>query len=213
MIVIKTLEKCISIDGTLVPKNSREVSLISNGALVGNVNTPEAIKLIVNECEIDGEIVTRLDTLIDYLAENLFIDGGVTSEWVTEQIINAQLEGEEIDLSVYLRRAEFTPYKNKVDQLSDILGLKIHLEEVNSVDGVWRVNFPDGKFSKPPFVMAMAVNTDASGTNRANFASLDRNTTATSASGVTKRCTSAGLLAAMEMVTTDCPVKVIAIEV
>ena len=344
---IVTYENTVRIDDTAIPKNGFIVRKLANVVRLDYLNTSETIDIRLANTFIDGVQATSLEQIFEYFIEQGFTNGGVTSEWVTEQIINAQLEGEEIDLSIYAKKtdlnplnsnittlqngkvdkttynsyistndtnvtnlqnnklnsvlfnsyksttdaellrldsvklniSDWTPYKNKVDalntqtelnlqfaqiaesireldeekvnrneldntyvnyttfdnqndlnafnfatktqlnnyvllsQLGDFGSLKVYTTQVNAVSGVWECTFPSGKFTNPPFVIAVALNDDSTSKNRANFASLDRGTTATQCKGIAKSCVSGGVLVAMEMGNTDCPVNIIAIGV
>jgi len=295
---IVTYENTVRIDDTTIPKNGFIVRKLANAVRLDYLSTAETIDIKLANTFIDGVPATSLEQIFQYFIEQGFTNGGVTSEWVTEQIINAQLEGEEIDLSIYAKKtdlnplnsnisnlqsnklniSDWTPYKNKVDALNtqtelnlqfaqiadsireldeekvnrnelsneyvsydvfdnqnllnsnnfalktqlndyalksdipDALNLRIYTTVVSSSDGVWSVTFPTGKFTQPPLVFATAIGNSGSSSNRANFASVDQGVTTTSATGIAKRATSAGLLAAMEMINADCQVQILAVQ-
>lgn len=147
---IETKEKAITINNVTYPKGIFNIVKANSIIRLDFVATNENID-ISSDVTIDGVEYSDIDVIYEILQENSFNDGGVTSEWVTEQIVNAQLEGEEIDLSIYAKKtdltplsssisslqnnklniSDWTPYKNKVDQLNTQTELNLQFAQIS----------------------------------------------------------------------------------
>lgn len=69
---IITEDKSIRINDSLIPKNSRQVTLLNKGVRLSNVNKNKSLDLFENETTIDGELVTYREEMFEYFKEHGF---------------------------------------------------------------------------------------------------------------------------------------------
>lgn len=140
--IIEINEKKIRIDGVDYPKGIFCVIPMHDCVRLDFVNTADKIDIFA-PCTINGVTYENLTDIKEALSDEVFNLRWATSAEVVRMIAEAQLAGQEVDLSIYalktdldskLNISDWTPYKNEVNsqlnQIADSI-LELDNEKVN----------------------------------------------------------------------------------
>lgn len=93
MIIVKK-EKCLEIDGALIPFNSFQIAQMRNGVRLLNITTSQSIDVPLS-ASIDGQTFSTVIELVEWFAENGFKNGGGSGEGATWSGITGKPSGTE----------------------------------------------------------------------------------------------------------------------